>query len=160
VHAVLCCAPVYNTGTLRSVSPQTPNAVRSHQHPPDYRAAPPGGGWQRQGSSNVFMPLCCAMQRDKSLWLLNKLPCAPQLRLPRMQSPSAHSWLHAGAALQQCNALTCSESYVRAAPSARLQPLKCHQTEGCCVQNMADWMNGMPLQVTVSIRQSLQGIQT
>jgi hypothetical protein len=44
--------------------------------------------------------------------------CATSLRLPRMQSPRAHSCLRAGAALQQCSALACSESYARAAPSA------------------------------------------
>jgi hypothetical protein len=131
VHTVLCCAPVYHAGTLWSVSPHTHNAVRSHQHPAGCHAAPPGGVWQRQGSSNVFMPLmlCNAAPRmnvaTQHAAMCYPIAVATHAVTTCTQLPSC--WCSTAA--MQCTSMqrelrTCSPEYTIAAlevsPNARM----------------------------------------
>jgi hypothetical protein len=138
--------PHVQRGVLPFVSPQTNNMVRGHQLPPGHRAAPPCGVSPCQAISNLSMPLCSVMQH----------PCSDDNEgtirrrvLPRRSchlcshciTTSADSCLHAGAPQRQCTAPPSNERYVRAAPSARLQLVACHQRkDAMCGTWQPAWM--------------------
>jgi hypothetical protein len=131
-----CCAMPQRGGQLPFVSPQTNHMTWGHYHPPGHRAASPCGVWSCQAISKLSgMPLCSVMQHPCSDDNEGTTRC---LVLPRLSchlcsrciTTSAHSCLHAGAAHRQCTAQASNERYARAAPTARLQPVGCHQREG------------------------------